>query len=81
MHSKSEIIEHMLYGSGNEIVDKIFESLFSRYQTGLKTSMRGSDFDFDSFQLLYYKFHKINSILIRSYVDSPGFMKRNEQQI
>ena len=30
-----------------------------RYQTGLESSMRGSDFVFACFYLLYYKCHKI----------------------
>ena len=43
----------MLYDNAKEVVNELFESLLSRYQIGLKTSMRGSDFIFDSVQLLY----------------------------
>ena len=37
-------------------------SLFnsSKYQDGLETSMKESDFIFYSVQLLYYKCHKVN---------------------
>ena len=60
MHSKSNNIEFMPYDNGNEVVNDLFESLLSRYKIGLETSMRGSDFVFDSDHLLYYKSHKIN---------------------
>ena len=45
----------MFYDNANEVVKKVFESLLSRYRIGLETSMRGSDFIFESVQLLYYK--------------------------
>ena len=44
----------------NEIIDEVFESLLSLYQGNLETSMEGSDFIFDSVQLMYYKCHKVN---------------------
>ena len=49
--------EFMSYDNVNEVVNEIFESLLSRYQTGL---MRGHDFIFESVQLLYCKCHKIS---------------------
>ena len=60
MHSKSDNIESITYDNANDFVDEPFETLFPRYQTGLEKSMRGSDFIFDSAQLLHYKRHKIN---------------------
>ena len=35
MHSKINIIEFMPYGNANEVVDELFKSLSSRYQSGL----------------------------------------------
>ena len=55
MHSKSNNTKFMSFDNANEIVTELFESLLSRYQTDLKKSMRGSDFFFDSVQLLYSK--------------------------
>ena len=68
---KSDNIESMAYDNTNEVVDELFESLLSRYQIGLETSMRRSDFIFDSVQLLYYKYYKINFKRDGSYIDSP----------
>ena len=40
IHSKSNNIEYMPYDNANEVVDELFESLLSRYQLALKTSIR-----------------------------------------
>ena len=59
MHSKSGNIEFMSCYNEIEVTDQLFESFLSRYQIGFETSMRGSDFIFDSVQLLYFKCHKL----------------------
>ena len=51
-------------------------SLCSRYQDGLVTSMKGSDFIFDSVQLMYYKFHKVNFKRDDLYIDSLDRIKK-----
>ena len=66
----------MSYDNVNEVVHKLFESLLSVYQIGLETSMRRSDFIFDSVQLLYYKCHKINFKRGGSYIDSTDWIKK-----
>ena len=48
MHSKSNNIEFMSYDNANEVVNKVFESLLSRYQIDLERSMRETDFVFES---------------------------------
>ena len=52
MHSKSDNIEFIHYNNAIEAVDEIFESLLLRNQISLETSMRGSDFIFDTVQLV-----------------------------
>ena len=51
MHSKNDNIEVMIYDNVNEIIE-IFDSLFFRYQIGIGTPMKGSDFIFDGVTLL-----------------------------
>ena len=46
--STSDNIKLLSYDDANEVVDELFESLRARYQRLLETSMRGSDFIFDS---------------------------------
>ena len=43
MHLKSGNIEIMINGKADENIEELFQSLLSRYRTGLETSMKGSD--------------------------------------
>ena len=43
--------------------------------------MRRSEFAFDSVQLMYYKYHKVNFRCEVSYTDSPYCMKKKKKQI
>ena len=81
MHSKSDNIEFMSYDNANEVVNELFQSLLSKYQIGLETSMRGNDFIFDLVQLLYYKCHKINFKRGGSYIDSADWIKKEKATI
>ena len=56
-----------------------FQSLLSRYQIRLETSMMVSDFVFDCVHLLYYKCHKINPNRGGSYIDSPDWIKSKKK--
>ena len=58
IHSNSGNIKFTPYSDANDVIEKLFKSLCSRYQENLETSMKGSDFIFDSVQLMYYKCHK-----------------------
>ena len=53
MHPSSENIKSTPYNDANEVVTELFESLRSKYQDNLETLIRGSDFIFDSVQLMY----------------------------
>ena len=60
MHSKSNDKEFIISDNTNDIVDDFFESLLSRYLSCLETSIRVSDFIFDSVQFLLSKCNKTN---------------------
>ena len=53
----------MIYDNTDEVIKKLLESLLSRCQIGLQTSIRGSDFIFDHVHLLYCKFQQKKSKL------------------
>ena len=78
---RSDNIEFTCCNDANEIIDKLFKPLRSRYQGNLETSMKGSDFIFDSVQLMYYKCHKVNFKRGSSYIDSPEWMKKKKIKI
>ena len=44
----------------DQVLEERFESILSRYQIGLETSVKGSDSIFNCVHLLYYKCYKIN---------------------
>ena len=50
MHSKRNNIE-ILINEADEVIEELFKSLLNRYQIGLETSVRGSDFIFDCINL------------------------------
>ena len=59
MHSRSNNVKFICYNDVLEIVDELFDSICSMYQGNLETSMGGSDFIFDSVQMLYHMCHKV----------------------
>ena len=71
----------MSYENANEVINELFESLFSRYQIGLEAVIRRDDFNFDSIQLFHYKCHKKNFKLGGSYIDSPDWIKKKKATI
>ena len=72
INSTSDNKNLVQYKDVNEVINELFESLHSRYQGNLETSMRAKDFIFDSVQLMYYKCHKVNFSRDGSYIDFPG---------
>ena len=59
MHSKSDNAEFMIYDNADEVIDGLFQLMHYRYQLGLETSMRASEFIFGCVSLLYYNCHKM----------------------
>ena len=53
MYSTSNNIKFTTYNDVNEVVNELVASLRARYQDNLEALMRGSDFIFDSVQLMH----------------------------
>ena len=79
--SKSDNIEITIGNEADNIVKKLFESFEKRYQEGLETKMKGSQFVFESVDLLYYSLHRINLNRGESYIDSPEWLKNKKATI
>ena len=58
---------------------ELFESRLKRYQIGLETSMKRSNFIFDCVNLLYYKCHKVNLNCGGPYIDSCDRIKNKNK--
>ena len=80
MHKKSDNIEIMMCSETDDIIDEFFKSLLQKYQEGLEESMRGSEFIFDSVDLLYQNLQKISQKRGGSYIDSPKWLKNKKKQ-
>ena len=79
MHASSGNIKFTAYSDANDVVDELSESLRSRYQENLETSMKRSGFIFNSVQLMYCKCHKVSFIHGDTYIDSPDWIKKKKK--
>ena len=75
MSNWSDNIEIIIGSETYDIIDELFVSFLQGYPKGLEESMKGSEFRFDSVDLLYYHLHKINLKRGESYIDSPKWLK------
>ena len=52
-HTKSNNVEIMKGTETDDIINELFKSFLKKYQEGLETKMEGSNFIFESADLLY----------------------------
>ena len=81
MHSKNNNVKIMTGIETNNIINEIFESFLKKYQEGLATKMKGSQFIFESVDLLYYHLYRISLNRGGSYIDSPSWTKNKKATI
>ena len=81
IHAKSNNMEFMMGNGTDEIIKELFESLLQKYQEGLEGKKRGSEFLFDSVDLLHYNLHKISLNRGGSYIDSPKWLKIKKKAV
>ena len=75
MHTKSINVEIRIGIEADEVIKNLFESFLQKYQEGLEESMRGSEFVYDSVDVLYYNLNKVSLSRGGSYIDSPRWLK------
>ena len=81
MHKKGDNEEIMIGSDTNEVIKELFKSFFQRYQEGLQEKMKGSEFEFDGVNLLYYDFNKISLNRGGSYIESAKWIKDKKSTI
>ena len=81
MHKKSYNVEIMIGSETDEIIEDLFQSFFEKYQEGLEEPMRGSEFVYDSVDVLYYNLNKISLSRGGSYIDSLKWLKNKKATI
>ena len=65
----------MIDSETDDIIKELFEYLLQNYKKDLEESMRGSEFVFNSVDLLDYKLYKISLNRSGSYIDSNKWLK------
>ena len=80
MRTKSNNIEIMMSNKTDEIIKELFKSLLQNYQEGLEEKIRGSEFVFNTADLLHYNSHKISLNRNGSDIDSPEWLKMKRKQ-
>ena len=75
IHTRSENEEFTNGSDTDEIIEGLFESFLQKYEENLQEKMKGSDFEFDGVNFLYYDFNEISIYRGRSYIDSPQWLK------
>ena len=81
IHIRSNNEEFMNGDDTDEIIKGRFESFLQKYEENLQNKMRGSDFEFDGVNFLYYDFNKISLNIGGSYIDSPQWLKNKKSTI
>ena len=81
MHTRSDNIEIMIGDDNNDIIEELIKSFLQKYEDNLQNKMRGSDFEFDGVNVLYYDFYEISLNRGGSYIDSPKWLKDKKSAI
>ena len=81
MYARSDNIEIMFGDNNDDIIEQLFESLLKKYAENLQNKMRGSEFEFDGVNFLYYDFNKTSINRGGSYIDSPKWLKDKKSTI
>ena len=81
MYTRSDNEEFMNGSDTDEVIKLLFESFLQKYEDNLQEKMKGSDFEFDGVNFLYYDFNKISLNRGGSYEDSPKWIKNKKSTI
>ena len=81
MHSRSDNIEITIDDDNDDIIEELFKSFVQKYEENLQNKMRGSDFEFDGVNFLYYDFNEISLNRGGSCIDSPKWLKDKKSTI
>ena len=81
MHMKSDNIEFTIGYDNDDIIEQLFRSYLQKYEENLQSKMRGSDFEFDGVNFLYYDFSKISLNRGGFYIEPPKWLKDKKSTI
>ena len=78
---RSDNIEITIGDDNDEIIEELFKSFIQIYEENLQNKMRGTAFELDGVNFLYYDFNEISLNRDGSYIDSPKWLKDKKSTI
>ena len=78
---RSDNIDITIGDDNDDIIEELFQSFIQKYEENLQNKMRGSDFEFDGVNFLYYDFNEISLNRGESYIYSPKWLKDKKSTI
>ena len=81
MYTRSDNNEIMFGDDNDDIIEQLFESLLKKFEENLQNKMRGSEFEFDGINFLYFDFNKTSINRGGSCTDSLKWLKNKKSTI
>ena len=81
MYTRSNNEEFMNGSNTDEVIKLLFESFLQKYEEDLQEKMKGSDFEFDGVNFLYYDFNKTSICRGGSYIGSAKWLQDKKSTI
>ena len=81
MHVRSDNEEFMSGDDTDEIIISLFQSFIQSYEERLQNKIKGSDFELDGINFLYYDFNKTSIYRGGTYIESPKLLKDKRSTI
>ena len=81
MYTRSNNEEFVNSSDSDEVIKLLFESFLQKYEENLQKKMRGSVFEFDGVNFLYYDFNKTSINRGGSYIHSQKWLKDKKSTI
>ena len=81
MHSKSDNVKTMRDADANDTINELISTFLQRYQEGLETKMKGSNFTFNHINSLEHHFNKVSLKRGSSYMHQPEWLSYKKSTI
>ena len=81
MHSKSDNVKTMWTVDANDAIQELLSTLLQRFQQGLETKIKGSNYIFNRVNSLEYHFHKVSLKRGSSYIPQPDWLSHKKSTI
>ena len=80
IYTRSEPVEIFVGSDTSDVTDRPVDTTLKRFQEAIKTSVKESEFTYESVGLLYYHFQGIDIRRAESYITYPDWIVSKKQQ-